>query len=167
MTSPLRLAIFPPSGGPPPDLSCAQTTDKGHGRIEVRKIAVTSEVVPHLGWPGAAQAVRIERTRMIGDNISIEVAYLITSLTAREACPKRLLALNRAHWGIENKLHHVRDVTLNEDRCRVRAGARQLVAVRNLAMSMIRKTGNSIPQARENFREDRAEAIKAVTGRFL
>lgn len=38
--------------------------------------------------------------------------------------------LNRAHWDIENKLHHVRDVTLNEDRCRVRASA-QLAAVRN------------------------------------
>ncbi len=161
------MAIFPPSDGPPPDLVKAETTDKGHGRIEVRKIAVTSEVVPHLDWPGAAQAARIERTRIIGDKVSIEVAYLITSLTARECDPERLLALNRAHWSIENKLHHVRDVTFNEDRCRVRASARQLAAVRNLAASMIRKTGQSIPEARENFREDRAEAIKAVTGRIL
>ena len=161
------MAIFPPSDGPPPDLAQAQTTDKGHGRIEVRKIAVTSEVVAHLDWPGAAQAVRIERTRIIGDKVSCEVAYLITSLPARECGPERLLALNRAHWGIENKLHHVRDVSLNEDRCRVRASAHQLAAVRNLVLSMIRKAGLSIPQARENFREDRAEAIKAVTGRIL
>jgi Transposase DDE domain len=167
MTSPPHLAIFPPSGEPPPDLATGQTTDKGHGRIEVRKIAVTSEVVPHLEWPGAAQAVRIERTRIVGGKTSVEIAYLITSLTAREAGPERLLALNRAHWSIENKLHHVRDVTLNEDRCRVRAGAAQLAALRNLVTSMIRKTGASIPEARENFREDRAEAIKAVTGRIL
>jgi hypothetical protein len=166
-TSPQRLAIFPQSGGPPPDLAKAETTDKGHGRVEVRKIAATSEVVPHLGWPGAAQALRIERTRIVGGKSSIEVAYLITSLTVSQAAPGRLLSLNRAHWSIENKLHHVRDVTLNEDRCRVRAGARQLVALRNLVTSMIRKTGHSIPEARENFREDRAEAIKAVTGRIL
>ena len=161
------MAIFPPCDGPPPDLIKAETTDKGHGRIEVRKIAVTSEVVPYLDWPGAAQAARIERTRIIGGKISIEIAYLITSLTTSECGPERLLALNRAHWGIENKLHHVRDVTLNQDRCRVRASAHQLAAVRNLVLSMIRKAGLSIPQARENFREDRAEAIKAVTGRLL
>jgi len=133
----------------------------------VRKIAVTSEVVPHLDWPGAAQAVRIERTRVVGTKVSVEVAYLITSLTTGECGPERLLALNRAHWGIENKLHHVRDVTLNEDRCRVRGGARQLAGLRNLVTWMIRKTAISIPEARENFREDRAVAIKAVTGRIL
>ena len=67
----------------------------------MRKIAVTSEVVAHLDWPGAAQAVRIERTWIIGDKVSCEVAYLITSLTARECGPERLLALNRAHWALK------------------------------------------------------------------
>jgi predicted transposase YbfD/YdcC len=144
-----------------------ETIEKGHGRIEVRKIAVTSEVVPHLGWPGAAQVARIERHRHIKGRDSVEIAYLVTSLSAAQANPDRLLQLNRAHWAIENKLHHVRDVTFNEDRCRVRAGARGLAALRNLTLSLIRKRGLSIPEARENFREDRDEAIKAVTGRIL
>ena len=167
------MAIFPPQDltrcydGPPPDLRRAETIEKGHGRIEVRKIATTSEVVIHLEWPGAAQAVRIERHRHIKGRDSVEIAYLITSLSAAEASPERLLELNRAHWAIENKLHHVRDVSMNEDRCRVSAGARPLAAQRNLTLSMIRKLGRSIPAARENFREDRAEAIKAVTGRIL
>jgi hypothetical protein len=116
--------------------------------------------------------VRIERRRhVLGPKgqarDSVEIAYLITSLSAAEACPARLLALGRAHWAIENRLHHVRDVSFNEDRCRVRAGARPLAALRNLALSLIRKSGIPIPQARENFREDRAEAIKTVTGRIL
>jgi len=128
---------------------------------------VTSEVVPHLDWPGAAQVARIERHRHIKGRDTVEVAYLITSLTAQEAGPERLLELNRAHWAIENKLHHVRDVTCNEDRCRVRAGARPLVALRNFTLFLIRQLGLSIPEARENFREDRAEAIKVVTGRIL
>ena len=167
------MAIFPPQDprrcydGPPPDLRRAETIEKGHGRIEVRKITTTSEVVMHLEWPGAAQVVRIERHRHIKGRDSVEIAYLITSLSAAEASPDRLLQLNRAHWGIENKLHHVRDVSMNEDRCRVRAGARPIAALRNLTLSMIRKLGRSIPAARENFREDRAEAIKAVTGRIL
>ena len=52
---------------------------------------------------------------------------------------------------------------MNEDRCRARA----LAAIRNLVLSLIRARGWSVPQARENLREDRAEAIAIVTGRSL
>jgi len=155
------------TGDPPPDLATAETFDKGHGRIETRSIQVSAEVVPHLDWPGAAQAARIKRTRQIGDKVSTQVAYLVTSLSAAEAAPARLLELSRGHWAIENKLHWVRDVTMNEDRCRVRAGARALAAIRNLVLSLIRARGWSVPEARENLREDRAEAIAIVTGRIL
>ena len=112
--------------GLPPDLKTAETLDKGHGRVEIRKIAVSAEAVPHLDWPGLGQIARLERTRWIGNKQSIEIVYLITSLAQGEAGPERLMELVRNHWAIENKLHHVRDVTLNEDRCRVRAGARPL-----------------------------------------
>jgi predicted transposase YbfD/YdcC len=123
--------------------------------------------VLHLDWPGLAQIARLERTREIRGKITTETVYLITSLPATEASPERLLKLNRAHWGIENKLHHVRDVSMDEDRCRVRSGARALSGVRNAALGIIRRSGQAIRAARENFREDRAEAIKAVTGRVL
>lgn len=153
--------------GPPPDLTVAETLEKGHGRIETRKIAVSAEAVPHLDWPGLGQIARLERTRWIGNKSSTEIVYLITSLAPNQAGPERLLELIRTHWGIENKLHHVRDVTMNEDRCRVRAGARPLATLRNTAIGMIRQLGLSIPEARENFREDRGDVIKAVTGRIL
>jgi hypothetical protein len=68
---------------------------------------------------------------------------------------------------LEGKLHWVRDVTMNEDRCRVRVGARALAAIRNLVLSLIRARGWSVPEARENLREDRAQAIAIVTGRIL
>jgi hypothetical protein len=123
--------------------------------------------VPHLRWPGAAQVARIERRRSIGDKDSIEVAYIITSLPAAEAGPERLLALSRGHWGIENRLHWLRDTALDEDRCRVRAGARALAAIRNLVLWLIRSRGLSVPEARENFREDRTEVVALVTGRNL
>ena len=148
-------------------MTTAETLEKGHGRIETRKIAVSAEVVPHLEWPGAAQVARIERERRIGDKVSSEIAYIVTSLTAAEASPERLLALVRAHWGIENRLHYVRDVSMNEDRCRVRAGGRVLATLRNLVISLIRTRGLSVPEARENFREDRNEAIAVVTERIL
>ena len=149
--------------------------EKGHGRIETRSIAVSREVVPYLAWPGLAQVARLERTREIARKASTEIArktsteivYLITSLPPETASPERLLRLARDHWGIENKLHYVRDVAFAEDRCRVRAGARPLASLRNLAITLIRRAGLSIPEARENFREDRANAITLVTGRVL
>jgi hypothetical protein len=128
---------------------------------------VSAEVVPHLQWPGAAQVGRIERARQIGDKRSVEVAYIVTSLPAAQAGPERLLALSRGHWAIENKLHWVRDVSMNEDRCRVRAGARALAALRNLVLWLIRSRGFSVPEARENFREDRTHALAVVTGQNL
>ena len=100
--------------------------EKGHGRIETRKIAVSREVVPYLAWPGLAQVARIERRREIARKASTEIVYLITSLPPEAASPQRLLRLARDHWGIENRLHYVRDVAFAEDRCRVRAGARPL-----------------------------------------
>ena len=151
----------------PPDLTTAETVEKQHGRIETRKIAVSAEVIPHLDWPAAAQVARIERTREIDGKVSTETAYIVTSLTAAEASPERLLELSRGHWAIENRLHYVRDVTFNEDRCRVRSGARALAALRNLVLHLIRARGLSVPEARENFREDRAQAIAIVTGLFL
>ncbi|MGH6853043.1 ISAs1 family transposase [Paraburkholderia sp.] len=135
--------------------------------METREIAVTSEAVEHLRWPGAAQIIRIERRRWIKGRESVEIAYFVTSLTRDEASPERLLAVTREHWAIENTLHYVRDVSLNEDRCRVRAGARPLATLRNLVLTLIRRAGLRVPETRENFREDRAAAIAAVTGKIL
>ena len=135
--------------------------EKGHGRIETRKIAVSREVVPYLAWPGLAQVARIERMREIARKASTEIVYLITSLPPEAASPQRLLRLARDHWGIENRLHYVRDVAFAEDRCRVRAGARPLASLRNFAI------GLSISEARENFREDRANTITLVIGHIL
>lgn len=157
----MRSAILPP------DVKTAETVEKEHGRIEIRRIAVSAEVVPHLQWPGAAQVAQIERTREIGGRASTEIAYIVTSLSAAEAGPKRLLELSRNHWAIENRLHYVRDVTFNEDRCRVRSGARALAVIRNLVLYLIRSAGMSVPEARENYREDRAQVIALVTGRIL
>jgi len=148
-------------------LRTAETVEKEHGRLEIRNIAVSAEVVPHLEWPAASQVARIERTREIDGKISKETVYIVTSLTAAEASPERLLDLTRTHWAIENRLHYVRDVSFNEDRCRVRSGARALAAIRNLVLYLIRSAGMSVPEARENFREDRDQLIALVTDRIL
>ena len=124
-------------------------------------------MVAHLEWPGAAQVLRIERVREIGAKVTTEIAYFVTNLPAAEFGAKPLLDLARAHWGIENRLHWRRDASMNEDRCRVRAGARALAGLRNHVLSMLRGSGVSVPAARETFAADSRAAIQAVTGRIL
>lgn len=82
---------------------------------------------------------RLERVRTVGDATTTEVIYGITSLTRAQADAGQLLALTRDHWGIENRLHYVRDETFGEDRCRVRTGAapQLLAAVRNAAIYLL------------------------------
>jgi hypothetical protein len=94
-------------------------------------------------WPDVQQVYQITRERWEKGNHSVEVAYRITSLRPDQADARRLLALDRGHWGIENGLHHVRDVTLGEDASRVRtANAPEVMAaVRNLALALLRPLG--------------------------
>jgi len=70
-------------------------------------------------------------------------AYGVTSLTAEEATPARLLALVRGHWHMENKLHYIRDFSYDEDRSQVRTGngPRAMSSLRNLAIVLIRWQG--------------------------
>jgi predicted transposase YbfD/YdcC len=71
-------------------------------------------------------------------------------LAAHKASPQKLLTVNRGHWSIENKVHWVRDVTFDEDRCRIRKGkgAQVMASLRNLAISLLRMAGaQNIAQA--------------------
>jgi len=69
----------------------------------------------------------------------------LTSLTPDKAGPARLAGYVRGHWGIENKLHWVRDVTFDEDRSQVRTGSgpQVMATLRNLAISALRLAGQT------------------------
>lgn len=94
-------------------------------------------------WPHLRQVCRLERTVTAKGKTSTEVAYAVTSLASQQASPDRLLALWRGHWGIENRVHWVRDVTFDEDRCQIRTGAapQVMAALRNLTVSLLRLAG--------------------------
>jgi predicted transposase YbfD/YdcC len=132
------------------------TRDKGHGRLETRRHLVMDapESVKAL-FPHAAQVARVIRARTVTSwkhdgkkrtrvtETHAETVYVITSLSAREAAPGHVAAYARDHWGIENEVHYVRDVTFREDASKVRAGSRPraMATLRNLIMGLIRQSG--------------------------
>ena len=83
--------------------------------------AVSAE---EIGFPFAAQSARVLRQR---EGRKDEQVGLITDLWPEELSASEWLAANRAGWGIENGSHQRLDVTLNDDRCRVRSGNGLLV----------------------------------------
>ena len=113
--------------------------------MELRQLWASAELTGYLDFPCSQQVFRIERTttKLDGTPMRHEVVFGITSLSATKAPPSRLLTLNRGHWGIENRLHWVRDVTFDEDRSQVRKGAaaQAMAALRNLAIGLLRRAG--------------------------
>ncbi len=118
----------------------ATTLDKHGGRVERRTLRATTMLNSYLDWPGVAQVGRLEREMTAGGGSTVEVPYLITSEPRHRAGAATLLEWTRGHWGIENRLHWVRDVTMGEDgnRTRVGSGPQMLAAIRNLAVSKLR-----------------------------
>jgi predicted transposase YbfD/YdcC len=138
------------------------TQNKGHGRIEVRRITTTTWLNGYLAWPQVGQVFRLERERRVKGRATVEVVYGITSLSRSEADADRLLALTRTHWQIENGLHYVRDVTLGEDRCRVRTGKapQVLASLRNVAVYLLNRMDT--PSIAAATREIAAQPEKAL-----
>jgi predicted transposase YbfD/YdcC len=134
----------------------ARTVDQHGGRIEERRLRVSTALVGDTDWPGHQQVLAVERTitKKRSGETRREVVSAITSLSAERASARQLLQLWREHWHIENKLHWVRDVTFDEDRSQVRTERipQVMAALRNVAISLLRVCG--------------AENIAAATGRY-
>jgi predicted transposase YbfD/YdcC len=134
-------------GRVPRDLRAAHTCEKGHGRQETRTLTASSDLAGYAGWPGLAQVFRLERRRVRTRDGAAqrEVVYGLTSLRPSEASAARLLALQRAYWGIENGLHYRRDVTFREDATRLTQGhaGHAMAALNNLAIGLLRLAGHT------------------------
>ncbi|RZL63459.1 MAG: ISAs1 family transposase, partial [Rhodococcus sp. (in: high G+C Gram-positive bacteria)] len=92
--------------------------ERSHGREEERFVKAVT-VAAGIGFDHAEQAIRIVRRRRETPTSAwtIEIVYAVTSLTSAQANLETLAGYLRSHWCIENRLHWVRDVTFDEDRC--------------------------------------------------
>lgn len=121
------------------------TLNKGHGRIEQRRLTCTDDLHNYLTWPGVQQVLRRECERQIvkTGRVSRSVTYALTSLPALAAPACQLEQWWRGHWTIENRVHYVRDVTLGEDAHQMHTGhAPQVLAtLRNALLNQLRAAG--------------------------
>lgn len=115
--------------------------DKGHGRLETRQCTVSEDIQwlreQHPQWRQLNSIVEVESHREIKEKVTIEKRYYISSLTSGA---EAILNAIRQHWGVENKLHWVLDISFNDDQSRIRKGN----APRNMAI--IKKTALNLMQ---------------------
>jgi predicted transposase YbfD/YdcC len=118
-----------------------ETVDNGHGKVEVRRYWTTSDIDWLQGkedWKNLNTICMVERERHVEEKVESETSYYIGSI---ESDAEKFGNAVRRHWGIENSLHWVLDVTFREDDSRVRKGnAPENVAVlRHIALNLIKQ----------------------------
>jgi predicted transposase YbfD/YdcC/urease gamma subunit len=158
----------PPATSPlPTDFRSVTRYSYGHGRFEQRTLTASAMLKDYLDWPYLEQVFKLDVTQhhLTTGKRSTETYYGLTSLPPTEASPLRLLTLKRRYWGIENRLHYRRDVSLREDRCRLRRGhaARVMAIINNLVLALIdRLDFSTVPDARRRFAAKPLEALKLI-----
>ncbi|HET9589709.1 MAG TPA: ISAs1 family transposase [Anaerolineales bacterium] len=145
-------------------LEYAQTTNKDHGRIEVRECWSTSNpeylnlIRDRQDWFGLQSIAMVAGTRIINDKQTRRVRFYISSLPSDA---ERLLHIVRKHWSIENELHWVLDLALNEDHSRVRKdqAPENFAVLRHMALNLLKqektaKGGIHAKQLQAGWKED-------------
>ena len=141
-----------------------KTVNKGHGRIDVRECWSTSNpeylnLIRNVqAWTGLQSIAMIVCTRVIGETQTKQIRFYISSLPSDA---KRILETVRKHWSIENELHWVLDVALNEDHSRVRKdqAPENFAVLRHIALNLLKqektaKGGIHAKQLQAGWRED-------------
>ena len=151
-------------------LTFSRHVDKGHGRVEVRKVWHSSDVAwfaDRAEWKDLAGFVMVETVRTVnGVEGKPERRCFITSL---EADAKTFRKLVRRHWGVENRLHWVLDVVFLEDQCRARTGhaPENCSALRKIALTLLRRNaidGKGVGPMRKECAWDFDSARKVFLG---
>lgn len=150
----------------PRDLLCASSRNRHGSRAESRRLRMGPALIPCRDWPTPIRFVEVTSTVRVKDVTHTELRLFLTDLAPEEAAPQRLLRLVRGHWGIENRLHHVRDTTFDEDRCQIRTrnGPRAAATCRSLVIALLRAARfQNIAAALRTLAYRPRQAIRLVT----
>ena len=112
---PFHRRVFPPLKSTP---NRARTLESNRGVAESRTLESRPTAAEDIGFPFAAQVARLTRQHIGRKD---ETVGLITDLLPEQLPAERWLKTNRLAWGIENGTHQRLDISLNDDRCRVRS----------------------------------------------
>jgi len=127
-----------------PDEVYQEAVTKTRNRIESRKVEIF--IAPTLTesqpWALVKVVVKVQRSRQLfdtktktwknADQTSFYISTIV--LSAQEFCQAI-----RNHWGIENRNHYVRDVTMGEDKSRIRTNPHIFAKLRSFALNILRR----------------------------
>jgi len=137
---------------------CARTVDGEHGRIEMRRIELVPTSPGQTHWPHTHLVCRVTRDREVlrrGQTVSQshEEALYVASFAATTYRPEQVLHLIRTHWSIENCLHHRKDRSMDEDRCRAseRGIGRVMCCIRSIAALVLGRAKESLSVVQRRF----------------
>jgi predicted transposase YbfD/YdcC len=136
--------------------------ERGHGRIKRWSTWTTGKGDIDFPYTSQIAVIRREEFALDGVRISKEYALVITSLSAKRATAADLHTHVRQHWGIENKIHYVRDTTWREDanQAWVGNGPHAMAILKNFAIGLFRLHGlRKIKEATERIAADRDRAL--------
>ena len=123
------------------EAACHETIEKGHGRIEERQYRISEDIdwfEDRQIWKGLKSIGYVESKRTVNGKTTVEHRYYLSSLKANA---QEFAEAVRAHWGVENSLHWVLDVSFREDESRVRIGhaAQNFSLLRKTALMMLKE----------------------------
>ena len=147
------------------DFVSSVATNKGHGRVETRRLTSSTMLNGYTQWPGLSQVYKIERVcwRLDGSLLREETGYGVTSLARKYGTPARLSGWLRGHWNIENGLHYRRDKTLLEDQCRQKPqhAGQTLAVLNNVVVGLVGK--RNLAAARREYAARPYKALQLLT----
>jgi len=151
-----------------PETKHVQTSEKGHGRIEIREYYLTTDLdwlSGRMEWSGLNGLGMVHTKVTSGEKVTEERRFYITSLESVE----RFAEAVRAHWGIENSLHWCLDMTFHEDYSRIRKdhSAENMAVVRHLALDILKQHPENISLARKRRRCSYDDAFLASVLLFV
>lgn len=146
-----------------------EQVEQGHGRIVAQRCSVlpAAGIVSASDWPECKIIARIDSVRQVkGKPSNMEQRYYLGS---RQLTPAEVAESVRSHWGIENQLHWVLDVTMKEDASTVRKdnAPENLSLIKKIALNLLRMDTTDTVKSSLRLKRKRAAWDDELRARFL